>query len=673
MEDVYSFGAWMRHRRKGLRLTQAELASSVGVATVTIHKIESDERRPSLQVATLLAEHLQLPPGLRDAFLLAARGGCLPDRLPDIAPAVKPSAVPGEARGYLPVRVTSFVGREQEIRTLNAQLQSGDIRLITLVGAGGSGKTSLALQVSSRLAEYFPGGVWFVDLSAVTDPAQVAVTMTQALGIPQRSDITPHAQIMLRLRMARALVLLDNCEHLLEAVAMLAADLMRAAPGVTLLATSRAPLRVQGEHEIVVVPLAFPDSQYLPELDALAEYDALRLFCERARAVQASFQLCAANMLTVAEICARLDGMPLAIELAVAWLRVFTPQELLVRLENAGLDVLTSGVRDLPERHRTVRATIVWSEQLLGPHEQTLLARLGVFAGSWTLEAAEVVCADEEVEVVSCLDTLLQHSLVQRQDAHSGSRFTLLDTVRTFARERLATSGDERRLRERYACYYVTLAESTLRNAIDPPDRSGIDVLDHELENMRAVLRWAVAAHEKLPIELGLRLMVATHLYWEIHAGRPEGHQWFQRLFVHAEQVEPRLRLAATLAVTELHKFFDAAGAWAMLESIEQPIAHSGDRQLQLVFHSYAGWSELFLHRREAAIARWKAALQQLDAQDGMCWQAEFHWGIGFAYYFLRRLEQSERHLRASLRLSQAYNNLYVASENLHWMALTLA
>jgi predicted ATPase/DNA-binding XRE family transcriptional regulator len=369
MEQLASFGAWVRRRRKALDLTQVALAQRVGVAPVTIQKIEADERRPSLQVAALLAEQLHIPGVERAAFLAAARGERAPDRLGD------PSAALGVGHSRLPTRLSSFIGRAREQAELAALLAQPDVRLLTLTGAGGSGKTSLAIRAAQTQAGEYRDGACFVDLAPVSDAAQVALAIAQSLGIPQAAAIAPREQLRSWLRDRQLLLILDNMEQVIDA-AVLVLELVQAAPELYVLVTSRVPLRVTGEREYPVAPLGA---------------DAALLFMERARNVRPGIVLDGEASSVIQAICEKLDGLPLAIELAAAQIRVFAVRQLLEQLHTAALPRLVGGARDLPARQQTIRATIDWSYRLLAPAEQVLFARVGVFVGGWTLEAVEAI------------------------------------------------------------------------------------------------------------------------------------------------------------------------------------------------------------------------------------------------------------------------------------------
>ena len=381
-----AFGVALKRFRLGAGLTQEGLAERARLSARAVSDLERGvARAPRPGTLALLARALRLGPADRTALAAAAR-----------PPAGEPAPAPARPPHTLPPALTSFVGRGREVRALRALLRRGAARLVTLTGAGGSGKTRLALRVATDLLPAFADGAWFVALAAVVDPDGLLPAVARALGVPEAPRRALRGRVLDRLRGRETLLLLDNVEHLL-AGAPAVAELLVACPGLTVLATGRAALRLSGEHEFPVPPLAFPDPAHPPAAADLARFDAPRLFVARARAVRPGFRVAAADAAAVASICARLDGLPLALELAAARVKLLPPRALLARLEagpgGAALRLLTGGVRDAPARQRTLRATIAWSHDFLAPAERVLFRRLAVFAGGCTLEAAAAVCA----------------------------------------------------------------------------------------------------------------------------------------------------------------------------------------------------------------------------------------------------------------------------------------
>src|SRR5262245_37217207 len=343
MGESFSFGAWVRRRRKALDFTQDALAHRVGCALSMIRKIEADERKPSRQIAELLATQLQIPPAERAAFLQAARGERASDQLPQSAPADLAIHTPDDlSSDVLPPRLTSFIGRERELADVTTRLRQSDVRLLTLTGPGGIGKTRLALQVAAELRDDFADGVHFVNLAPISDPELVATTIAQTLGV-RETDRPLRDSLRDYLCEKQLLLLLDNFEQVVNAAPLLG-ELLAAAPTLKALIASREPLHLSGEHEYAVPPLSLPDPQALPPLEHLVEYAAVQPFLARAQAVKAGFVVTDTNAPAIAAICHRLDGLPLAIELAAVRVKLLPPQALLVRLDQR-LQLLTGGAR----------------------------------------------------------------------------------------------------------------------------------------------------------------------------------------------------------------------------------------------------------------------------------------------------------------------------------------
>src|SRR5215213_8454139 len=394
-------------------------------------------------------------------------------------------------RHNLPAQPTALLGRETEVAAARALLEQDGARIVTLTGPGGTGKTRLGLQVGAEVVEAFADGVWFVPLAAIADPDLVVPAIAQSLGVREIASEPLLSTLQEYLRKKHALLLLDNFEHLTTAAPTISA-LLAACPAVQVLVTSREPLRITGERELPVPPLLLPGPRQmrgLPLAELLA-YPAIRLFVERAQVVKPDFTLTEANGPDVAAICRRLDGLPLAIELAAARVRVLPPRQLLARLDTR-LKVLTGGNRDLPARQQTLRAAIEWSHDLLDPDERTLFARLAVFSGGCTFEAAEAVCGasgDLTIDVLDGLDSLTQKSLLRPEDGADGeSRFTMLETIREYGLERLRELPEAGELRQAHADWFLALAEAA--DWSDPTRESEwLDRLETELPNLRLAI-----------------------------------------------------------------------------------------------------------------------------------------------------------------------------------------
>jgi predicted ATPase/class 3 adenylate cyclase len=423
----------------------------------------------------------------------------------------------------LPTQLTTFLGRERELAEAGQLLR--EARLLTLTGPGGTGKTRLSLQLAAEASDGFPDGVFFVPLGTISEPSLVLPTMAQAVGLP---DPRGRAQEHLTEHLAdrRVLFVLDNFEQVADAASEVG-QLLESAPGVTVLATSRSPLRIYGEQEYPVPPLATPDPRHLPDLDALSQYASVALFIERAMAVQPGFAVDAANAPAIAEVCARLDGLPLAIELAAARVRVLSPQAIMARLEHR-LTLLAGGSRNLPERQQTLRGAIDWSYDLLEGPDRVAFARFSAFSGGAEEDAfSQVVLADWPAEAgampdaLDALTSLLDKSLV-RQEMGGGEmpRFRMLETIREYAAERLAEAEPDASTRLRHAEYYLALAEGVVARMFGEEQRSCLDTLEREHDNLRSAMSFALEGHRA---ELAMRLLSASWRFWQMRGYLAEG------------------------------------------------------------------------------------------------------------------------------------------------------
>src|SRR5688572_16382742 len=451
MQPDKSFGQSLKLYRQSRDLTQADLAEQVGCATESIRKMEANRQRPSKFLAARLADILVIPAEERPEFLALARTRISPSNLRSVTHAVQPSVI------NLPAQMTSLVGRQQDLMTACKLLREPDVHLVTLTGPGGVGKTRLAAQIALELLNDFPDGIYFVPLASINDGSLVAPAIAQVLHIRATSDQFV-ARFRSHWRNKHILLILDNFEHVLAA-APLVAELLDAAPQLHILITSRTTLSLYGEHELNVPPLPTPDLKSLPSSLQLTQYDSVRIFVERTRAVKADFALTEANAPAVAEICCRLDGLPLALELAAAYGKLLSPLMLLERLKREPID-LSSTASNMPERHSALRNTIHWSYQLLNPTEQRVFQQLSVFLGGCTLEAVEAVCALDGGLASTHLGSLLDKSLLQLVDtAFDERRYAMLDTIRTYAADQLRQAGQEDEVHQRHLAYYLKLAE----------------------------------------------------------------------------------------------------------------------------------------------------------------------------------------------------------------------
>jgi predicted ATPase/DNA-binding XRE family transcriptional regulator len=504
-----AFGDLLRRHRASANVTQEDLADRTGLTPQAIGLLERGKRRrPHGYTVQKLAEALQLEGQDLVEFEAAAR-----------RPSVRRASAEPPSR-TLPVPPTPLIGREREVEDVAALLRRDDVRLLTLTGPGGVGKTRLALEVAGRAEPDFADGVVFVALAPLQDPDLVPSVLAEALGVKDAAAGSLMDALTRHLQGMEMLLLIDNLEHLLPA-APVVADLVRECPRLTVLVTSRAPLRLMGERQFPVSPLYFWEG----------ESPAVRLFCERAVAVAPGFELSEANASTVEEICRRLDGLPLAIELAAARVKLFSPEALLDRLDRR-LQLLSGGARDLPERQRTLRDTVAWSHDLLDEDERLLFGRLAVFAGGFTLEAAEAVCGTEMPgggDVLETLASLVDNSLLVSRSGVSvcpeggEPRFAMLETIKEYAAERLRSSGEAEEVRRAHALYYLELAEAAQPETSPHMFKEWIIVLERDHDNFRVALRWAIGNREA---DIGARLALLLWRFWSEHYHVSEGRRW---------------------------------------------------------------------------------------------------------------------------------------------------
>ena len=480
----------------------------------------------------------------------------------------------------LPIQLTPLVGREQEVKNLSTLLQRPDIRLLTLTGTGGIGKTRLSLRIATEVLSIFTHGVYFVPLASISDPALVIPTIARLPGLDQKHGFQAgeHMHYLKTILDDKHLLLvLDNFEQIVPAAPDLS-ELLIACPNLKMLVTSRAVLHIGGEHEFPVPPLAFPASPELPALADLSQYSAVTLFLQRARAVSPGFDLTETNAQTIVDICNHLDGLPLAIELAAARIKLLPTRALLQRLEHP-LDVLTGGVQDAPARQQTLRNTIAWSYNLLDEAEQRLFRLLSVFAGGCTLEAIETISHNQDdMDLLDLVASLIDKSLLRQIELDTDEpRFIMLETIREYARECLRASAEEEPVHNAHALYYLALAERAETGLAGPQQTIWLERLERELDNLRSALGWSIEQSEARDhadpsdvyhIEIALRLAGALRRFWQMHGHLKEGQTYLQRVLAASQglTVSPKARAQALIAAATLaavQSDYDRVQTWA--------------------------------------------------------------------------------------------------------------
>ncbi len=573
----------------------------------------------------------------------------------------------------LPVLPTSFVGRVHEVAEARRLLAS--TRLLTLTGPGGTGKTRLALQLAAESIEDFPDGVFFVPLEPIVDPALVAPAIGAVLGV-REGDTSLADRVVEYLATRRILLVLDNLEQV-AGVAGLLGDLLKAGPDVRVVATSRSLLHVYGEQEYPVPPLGVPDPANLPTLEAMTQYEAVALFITRAMAAKPDFLVTNENAPAVAAITARLDGLPLAIELAAARVKLLNPQAMLPRLESRLALLGSGGSRDLPARQQTLRGAIDWSYGLLDEPGRCLFARASVFSGGFDLEAAEAICGPSTtggaaLDVLDGLSDLADQSLVREIEEHDQVRFRMLETIREFAIERLVERGEATELRVRHATWFTELVERAAPHLTGQDRARWLDLIEHDHDNVRAALAWALETREAA---IALRIVWSAWRFWQSRAFLTEGLMHAGAvLALPTEGVDPVLVVRGHEAAGGLAYWRGDFAACREQYGLALEFARAiGDRKLiadELYNFSFSIFIEDPEYSNARAAAEEAVAIyRELGDEDGL---TNALWGIGNSYYFMEEWQQSADSYVEALALARRTHNDFMTNWSLHMLGASV-
>jgi predicted ATPase/DNA-binding XRE family transcriptional regulator len=613
MSEKITFGAWLRQQRRILDLTQQTLADQAGCARITLRRIEADVLKPSKELALILLEKLGIPENDRPQWVQFARGLTgYPEQTPGSSPA-KPLT-------NLPSLLTTFIGREKEQVEIIQHINK--YRLVTLTGSGGVGKTRLSIKVGGQVLGDYSNGVWLLELAPLDDPAILPQTVAALFGLVTQSNAPLTEMLTNFLRGKTILLILDNCEHLLDASAQLTDTLLKNCPNLKILATSREPLGITGEALYRVPSLGLP--QVEPVLEKFREFESVRLFEERAQLVQMDFSLTLENASFVAQICSRLDGIPLALELAAAKVYTLSANQIAEQLEES-FNLLTGGSRTALPRQQTIRASINWSWGLLTESEQTFMRQLSIFAGGWTLESAQAVC---DGDVLGLTSSLVKKSLiVMNQESGSEMRYHFHEVVRQYAREKLVDAGEAENVRFQHLKYFLKLSELAEPASHGPQQMEWFSRIHDERGNIRVALEQA----SRTDLETGLYLSGRLTDYWSNFDLR-EGLSWTTEFVQNPEsKIYPHGRAKALLAQGNILWYlqqFDAA-----LSRAEECIAlfHAcGDRQGEFEGLLLMGAAMQYLEGMERKVEIHKQALALAQSIDDVWRQALALLGLGW-------------------------------------------
>jgi predicted ATPase/transcriptional regulator with XRE-family HTH domain len=663
------FGELLHYLRRRAGLTQRELSLAMGYSDSHISRLEHNQRVP--ERTTLLALFVPALDIVHESgwttrlLELAAEARLAEFSLSGVS--TNPTSTHN-----LPLQLTSFLGRELEVAQVVGLLSPASSqapaglekrpRLVTLTGPGGVGKTRLAIQAAANLVEVFPDGVCMIDFAPLADPALVPQTVAASLGLREEGSQSMLANLISHLRLKTSLLLLDNCEHLIDACANLAADMLQACPNVSILATSREALKIAGETAVIVDPLPVPKPDHSLTIEELIKYDGVRLFVERAQAALPSFTLTAVNSLAVAEVCRRLDGLPLAIELAAARVGVLSVAHIAARLADS-FHLLGHGSRTALPRAQTLHTCMDWSYDLLSEPERLLQNRLAVFAGGWTLEAAESVCTDDRIhphEALNLLSQLVAKSLVVVDRRPDRIRYRFLETIYQYALEKLNSSGEFKTLKDKHLDYFLSMIETTGLESNEHAIYEGLNQIEADYDNLRAALEWSLA--RGVDYTLSFRLLKQLGIFWKVRGFLDEGRlilsAFLARPGASDMTVERAWLLCQHAVLAGLQS--DVRAALPLLEESRaiykqlQPAGMDGEVDVLTnlaVLEIDSGEAKIALEHAQNALA----IAVEIDYPRGV---RSAHHVLGVALGHLGQYEQAAEHLEASLELDRKMGGL---------------
>lgn len=668
-----SFGYWIRRRRHALDLTQAELARRVGCATVTVSKLERDERRPSRQMAELLAEHLAVPDDQRERFLAAALGERAVDALPLTSQPVDSQTVSlsPPAQASLPVSLAPAILRAAEEESLLALLHNPAIRLVTITGPGGVGKTHLSLRMAERAAQGFRDGAVFVALDATRNPEQVLTTLTGALGVRESAEQGLREGLLNALSHRRQLLVLDNFEQVLEAAELVDA-LVRAGPHLKILVTSRERLGLSAEQLFPLKPLALPAQDGAAA--TLAQNQAVQLFALRARSVQPDFVLDDATAPTVAAICAALDGLPLAIELAAARLALFSLPSLLRELtgdEHSPLRLLRSSLRDAPRRHRSLTDAVRWSYELLTGDEQRLFRRLAVFVGSFSLDAAQAIAGDGDDTLEGVHSLIAKSLLTPRPQSDGSTRYAYLQTIRDGALALLEESGEARAIHLAHARWYAALAAESEDRVRGHEQLVWLARMKAASDNIHAAIGWCIENGES---DLALTFGESLTWFWWFANRLGVGNYWMKRLLpLLGPSIPPerqaKVRSCAGLVGQLQGEYMEAVSHY------ERAIAQAeegGNPVVAATTRYHLAWVRAWQKRFPEALALYEAAIATLEEHKETWELALALTNRGVCYYWMAEIDNAIISIRRGVEKFRETGDRFGLSWSLSRLAVSL-